>query len=407
MKYIAVIGAGASGIMAALFAAKENIRVTLFEKQNRIGRKILSTGNGRCNISNKYTDVSHYYGHNPKFVLNVYSRFGLRETTEFFESIGLPLIEEDEGRLFPASMQASGVVELLNYELGKKEIDIKLNRKIEKIVYVKNKFRVVTAGKEERLFDSVILSAGSCAYTGLGASNIGYELAESLGHKVYQPFPAIIPVNIPLKMLHTLEGVKWDCRVAVELNGKIIYESTGELLFTSFGISGPAALNISRSVNRHITEKNTPDIIIDFFPELTEELLAEKLKNLWNDRDKSISLSLAGIIKKRIPEVLLKIADIDPYMQVKLLSDQDKENIIKIFKYFKVAPGNPRSFKEAVVAAGGVDVNEINPATMESRIIKNLYITGELLDIDGESGGYNLQFAWSTGALAGMSQLEL
>ncbi len=390
--------------MAALLAAGENTEVTLYEKQNKIGRKILSTGNGRCNISNKNLDVSHYCGHNPEFIRNVFSRFGLNNTIDLFESIGIPFVEEDEGRLFPASRQASGVVEILNYELDKKGIELRLDRKIEKVVAAKNKFMVVTAGQEKNLFDSVILSAGSCAYTGLGASSIGYELAESLGHKVYEPFPAILPINIPLKVLHVLEGIKWDCRTSVELGNKMISESKGELLFTKFGISGPAALNISRAVNEQVLQKNIPDIIIDFFPELTEQELGKKLNNLWDDGDKSIFLSLAGIIKKRIPEVLFKAGGIDPYKQVKFLTNQERLGIIKIFKCLKVAPGNPRSFREAVVAAGGVDVDEINPATMESRIIKNLYITGELLDIDGESGGYNLQFAWSTGALAGMSQ---
>jgi predicted Rossmann fold flavoprotein len=404
MKKIAVIGAGASGIIAALFAAKKGNEVTLFEKQNKIGRKILSTGNGRCNISNKNIDISHYHGHNPNFILNVFSKFTPQETIDFFESLGLPIIEENEGRLFPASMQASNVVDILNYKLNKKMVEITLNRKIEKIIYAKNKFKIVTAGKEENIFDSVILSAGSCAYPELGASNIGYELAGAFGHKIYDPFPAILPINIPLKLLHTLEGIKWNCGARAELNGKTISESAGEILFTKYGISGPAALNISRNVNQHILEKKIPQIIIDFFPELTLEILTEKIKNLWVDPDMNVSFSLTGIIKKRIPEVLLQIADIDPYKQIKNLSEQEKLNIITNFKNLKLNPGNPRSFKEAVVAAGGVDVDEINPATMESRIIKNLYMTGELLDIDGDSGGYNLQFAWSTGALAGMSQ---
>ncbi len=404
MKKIAVIGAGASGIMAALFAAKKSNEVTLFEKQNKIGRKILSTGNGRCNISNKNIDIRHYHGHNPKFILNVFSKFSFQDTINYFESLGLPIVEENEGRLFPASMQASSVVDILNYELKKKDIELRLNKKIDKIIYAKNKFRIITAGKEEHIFDCVILSAGGSAYPELGASAIGYELAGAFGHKIYDPFPAILPINIPLKILHTLEGIKWNCKVQAEYNGKTIAESTGELLFTKYGISGPAALNISRAVNQHMLEKKIPQIKIDFFPESTEQMLTEKIQSLWIDTEKNVSFSLAGIIKKRIPEVLLQIADIDPYKQIKNLSDQEKLNIIAIFKNLKLYPGNPRTFKEAIVAAGGVDVNEIDPATMESRIIKNLYITGELLDIDGDSGGYNLQFAWSTGAIAGMSQ---
>ena len=220
MKKIAVIGAGASGIMAALFAAKKSNEVTLFEKQNKIGRKILSTGNGRCNISNKNIDILHYHGHNPKFILNVFAKFSFQDTINYFGSLGLPIVEENEGRLYPASMQASSVVDILNYKLNKSDIEIALNRKIEKIMFAKNKFKIVTAGKEEHIFDAVILSTGSCAYPELGASNIGYELAGALGHRIYNPFPAILPISIPLKLLHTLEGIKWNCRAKAELNGK-------------------------------------------------------------------------------------------------------------------------------------------------------------------------------------------
>jgi predicted Rossmann fold flavoprotein len=404
MKHIAIIGAGASGIIAALFAAKHGSKVTLFEKQGRIGRKILSSGNGRCNISNMHIDVAKYHGHNPEFVRNVYAKFGLYETIAFFESIGLPLIEETEGRLFPASSQASSVVDLLDYELTKNKIEIKLNRKVESIECSKSRFRIITAGKEESFFDSVILSAGSCANSGLGASDSGYELAKSFGHKVYEPFPAILPISIPLKIIHTLEGIKWNCGIKVEVKGKTVAESSGELLFTKYGISGPAALNVSRAVNQSILENTNPQIAIDFFPDKTKEILVGIINNLWTDSERNVSFSLTGIIKKRIPEVLLKVAGIDPGKQVKILSDKEKENIINSLKNFILTPGHPRSFKEAVIAAGGVDVNEINPSKMESVIIRNLYITGELLDIDGDSGGYNLQFAWSTGAVAGMAQ---
>ncbi len=404
MKHIAIIGAGASGITAALFASKSGSKITLFEKQSKTGRKILSTGNGRCNISNKHIDVSYYHGHNPEFVLSVFAKFGFNETMAFFESLGIPLAEESDGRLFPASSQASSVVDILNYELAKKNIEIKLNRKVESIARLKDRFRIITAGKEECFFNSVILSAGSCANTGLGASESGYELAGSLGHKIYDPFPAILPVNIPLKIMHTLEGIKWNCGIKVEVKGKTVAESAGELLFTKYGISGPAALNISRSVNQNILENTSPQVVIDFFPDLTKETLAGKIKSLWFDPDRAVSFSLAGIIKKRIPDVLLRLSGIDPGKPVKDLPDTEKDAVINSLKYLKLTPGNPRSFREAVIAAGGVDVDEINPSTMESGITKNLYITGELLDIDGDSGGYNLQFAWSTGAIAGMSQ---
>ncbi len=403
MKKIAVIGAGASGILAALFAQRKGNTVTLFEKQNKIGRKILSTGNGRCNISNRFLDISHYHGSNVKFIMNVFSKFGLNDTIKYFESIGLPVVEENDGRLFPESGQASSVVDLLIYELKLKGVDLRLNRMVEKIKTINNKFKITTAGKEEHVFDSAILSLGSCAHPQLGASYAGYELAASLGHNILDPFPAIVPLSIPQRSIHALQGIKHNCKASVIIKGKTAIESTGELLFTNYGISGPVALNISRIVNQNIINNN-PVILIDFFPDTDELTLKNKLKQLWIDGNKSLSFSLTGILKKRIPDMIFKASGIDPEKPVKVLTVNEKTKIIRTFKSFEIIPGKPRSFKEAVIASGGVLVNEINPATMESKIIKNLFITGELLDIDGDSGGYNLQFAWSTGALAGMAQ---
>ncbi|MBN2039997.1 MAG: NAD(P)/FAD-dependent oxidoreductase [Spirochaetes bacterium] len=405
MKKIAIIGCGASGMIAALSAVKDGNEITVFEKQSRPGRKLLSTGNGRCNISNRNMEFPHYHGNNPKFVLNVFSGFGLDETLSFFESIGLPLIEEDEGRLFPESGQASSVVDILNYELKFRGIKLRHNRMIEKVVKSGSKFKLISSGKEEFYSDSLILAAGSCAYPQLGAVNTGYDIAASFGHNIYEPFPAIVPLSIPLKAVHALQGIKWDCRVTAAVNGKQISESTGELLFTKYGMSGPAALNISRDVNENILNGKDPVISIDFFPFINEKSLSEKFNNLWIRKDKSLSFSLAGILKKRIPELILKISGIDPEISVKNLNDPLRSKIVKAFKEFSLMPGKPRTFKESVVAAGGVNVDEINPGTMESKLVKNLFITGELLDIDGDSGGYNLQFAWSTGAIAGKAQL--
>lgn len=404
MKKVAIIGGGASGLLAAYFAAKKGNRVTLFEKQKCLGRKILITGNGRCNISNMHIDQSKYYGHNTKFINNVFARFSPEDTRNFFQSIGIPFVEEKNGKLFPASLQSSSVTSILEYEISKKNVDIKLHRRIEKIINTGNAFTLITAGKEKLNFDSVILSAGSPAYPQLGGSTSGYELAASLGHRVYEPFPAILPINIPLKALHRLQGIKWDVKIKATHKNKTIASSAGELLFTAFGISGPASLDVSRKVNELIINGELPEIIIDFFPDLAQDGLLALFESLWTDKKKSISFSLAGILKNRMPEVLLKICGLDPEKKVGELSKNDKTLLIKSMKALALQPGGPRGFKEAVIAAGGVDVNELDPGTMESKIAKNLFITGELLDIDGISGGYNLQFAWSTGAIAGKTQ---
>ncbi len=277
---------------------------------------------------------------------------------------------------------------------------------VERIEPGGNRITVITAGHEKFSFDAVVLCSGSVAYPQLGGSRSGYELASSVGHKIIEPFPSIVPITIPLKILHRLEGIKWDCKVSVDLNGKNISESEGELLFTKYGLSGPVSLDVSRHVNENIIKNIKPDIIIDLFPDLGEDELLDRLETMWADKSKSASFSLIGIMKERMNEILLKIAGIDPEKPVGSISEKEKGNIIKTLKSLKLMPGDPRSFNEAVVTAGGVNVDEINPSTMESRLMKNLFITGELLDIDGDSGGYNLQFAWSTGAIAGMSQCD-
>ncbi len=250
----------------------------------------------------------------------------------------------------------------------------------------------------------MILSCGSCAYPSSGGTRSGYELAADLGHRVYEPFPAILPVNIPLKPLHTLQGIKWDCGVSVLYKGKTAARSLDELLFTAYGISGPAALKVSRYINELVLSGNTPDISLDFFPLKSSQELGDMLGMLCSDREKKLSFAMLGILRERMPEVILSVSGIDHEKRCGNLSETEKEKIISCLKDFRIKPGKPRGFDEAVAASGGVDVNEIDPSTMESEIVKNIFITGELLDIDGDSGGFNLQFAWSTGALAGIAQ---
>lgn len=404
-KRVAVLGGGASGLTAALIAS-EKCSVVLFEKQKKIGRKILITGNGRCNISNTGINAGRYHGRNPGFVNNVFAKFSLPETEAFFKSIGIPFIEEDDGKLFPASLQASLIPKVFEYELTARSVEIKLHRRIDKVIPLKKGFKLITAGMEEEEFDSVILSCGSCAYPQTGAARGGYELAHSLGHTVYEPFPVITPINIPLKALHRLQGIKWDCGLKVYLGRKVIAESCDELLFTAYGISGPASLKVSRWVNERVLNNEAVEIVVDFFPQLSKGELRAMLELLTEDKNKKLGFSLLGILKERIPEVLLSVSGVDPERRNGSLKDKDIDTILSALKSFRIEPGKSRGFDEAVAAAGGVSVDEIDPSTMESRLVKGLYVTGELLDIDGDSGGFNLQFAWSTGAIAGMSQFS-
>lgn len=404
MKKVAIIGGGASGLMAACHAAAGGNNVVIFEKQKKVGRKILVSGNGRCNITNRDLSIEHYHGANPRFVRNVFARFGLDDTVRFFNSIGLPVVEEKNGKLFPASLQSTSVVRLLEYELTRRGVDIQTHRKIEGIIKEKGCFRLITAGHEEHRCDSVILAAGSCAFSPAGGSRDGYELALQMSHTVNEPFPAILPITIPLKIIHRLQGVKWDCVISVIHRNTRIASSAGEILFTAYGISGPASLDVSRAVNECMHGNQTPSIVIDLYPSYSEEGLAELLESLWSDPVKPLALSLVGIMKNPMPDVILRHTGIDPNKSVRECTVEEKIRLCRTMKALTLAPGKPRGFNEAVVAAGGVAVDEVNPATMESKLVPGLYITGELLDIDGDSGGYNLQFAWSTGAIAGMAQ---
>ncbi len=360
MKRIAVIGGGASGLMAACFASGDGNRVVIFEKQKKIGRKILASGNGRCNIANRHFDMEKYHGSNPRFVRNLFSRFGLPETIDFFESIGLPLIEENNGKLFPASLQASAVVRVFEYELAARKVEIKLHSKIDRLLSMSGRFRLLTTGKEAHEFDSVILSAGSCAYPSLGGSRNGYDLAAQLGHTVHEPFPAILPLTVPLKTLHRLQGIKWDCGLEVVHGSKTLASSVGEVLFTGYGLSGPASLDVSREVNSLAVRNILPDILVDFFPGRPVEDLSAQLESLWRDGAKSLSFSLAGILKQLMPEVICDAAGVDPLKPVGRLSKEDKAKLVKSLKGMKLMPGKPRGFGEAVVAAGGVAVDEVD-----------------------------------------------
>ena len=400
----AVIGGGASGLTAAIFAAHSGAQVTLFEKQNRTGRKISASGNGRCNITNSDITPWKYHGKNPSFAEKVLSEFSPQDTSDFFSSIGIPFIEERGGRVFPMSLEASSVAYLLELEAVSNGVEIHLSRKIESLQKKENLFIVRTAGKESFTFDSVILSCGSIAFKTLGGTDSGYTLASRAGHTVIEPFPAILPVNIPLKSIHRLQGIKWNCGLKVKLGKKTVSSSSGEVLFTAYGLSGPASLDISRDVNLAVISRKKPLIELDFFPDTSYNELRTLISKLAFKDNRSIKTSLSGLIKNRIPEFAALRAGLNHNSPSMALTETDIDSLTFSFKNQVLEPGKPRPMSEAVVAAGGISSDEINPFTMESKILKGLYITGELIDIDGDSGGYNLQFAWSTGAIAGRSQ---
>ncbi|MBN1500601.1 MAG: NAD(P)/FAD-dependent oxidoreductase [Spirochaetes bacterium] len=404
MKKVAVIGGGPAGMTAAIFAARSNCRVTLFEKQKKLGSKIYVTGNGTCNITNLNCSSGHYNSADTTFPGIVLNEFSLKDTISFFESIGLTLAEKRDGRMYPASFQAVSVADVLEEELNRLNVDVRLHRRVDSVFYNKNGIKLVTAGKEEDTFDSVIVSAGGPASPDLGGSGRGADLALKLSHKVLPYFPSILPINIIEKQLHRLEGIKWDCALSVFVNGIFFKKSEGELLFAKFGISGPAAIDISRYVNDAVLKKSDVNIFIDFFPGIDHKLLLNKIRISSAGGKRTVEQTLNSILKKRIPRYFLNEIQIEPEKIFSEISSEDVERLVSRLKNEKITPGEPRDYKDAATAAGGVDVRFINPHTMESTLKKNIYFAGEMIDVDGDCGGYNLQFCWSSGAIAGRSQ---
>lgn len=400
---IGIIGAGASGLIAGYFASlkKEN-EVHIFEKQNKIGRKLSATGNGRCNLTNINMGIEHYHSNDINFVHTVLNNFSLTQTLNFFKSIGIITTVLENGKVYPSSLQAFSVVWCFQHELSHKNVFIHCNRKIEHIMPLDNGFIITTAGKEEHFFNKIILALGSCAYGPLGASKDGYDIARLLGHTIIEPFPAILPLNIINKQIHTLQGIRWDCTLTVVLNKTVAKQITDEVLFTSYGISGPAALAISRTVNRAIINNDNVTIHCNIFPQHEYNALRDIFIQLLSHNHKTLECSLYGFIHSKMPRAFLSMAQIPYHLPAQELL-KDVDTVIRAFTNAILYPGNPRPFTEAVVAAGGVDVTHIEPTTMESKIVPGLCITGELLNVDGDSGGYNLQFAWSSGALAGIN----
>jgi predicted Rossmann fold flavoprotein len=391
---IAVIGGGAAGMMAALHAA-EHAEVTVFEKQDRLLRKVRASGNGQCNIANADPVRERYHG-DPEFADAVIAAYPLARTREFFCAIGIPFVETTRGRLYPHCRQAAAVCSAIEIEAMQRGVRLELSRKIERIERNGSCFSVHSPGGTQGNYDRVILACGSLAHPSLGGSEYGYALARSLGHRVIDPLPSILPVNVPLKKLHRLEGIKWDVALRVMADDGCRAESEGELLFTKYGLSGPATLEISRAIHGG----GNPVIVMDLFPSFAEDRLAEMLEGLLALPGRTAAQALEGILKKRMPEVFLELFGADPHEP--LSRKKDRRSLAAYLKAIRVTPGPCRGFGEAVVAAGGVDTREVNPETMESRTVPGLYLAGELLNVDGDSGGFNLQFAWSSGALAGI-----
>lgn len=398
MTKVGVIGAGASGIISAVFAA-EKCHVTVFEKNDRPLKKVTASGNGQCNISNVQIDRNDYHG-DSDFAMKVISHFGIDSVRNYFYDLGIPFAEGKNGKLYPFSFQSSSVVDALLFDAQRKNVNIKNLSRISRIKKIKDKFELSVDNNEVYDFDKIIIASGGCSYPSLGGTSDGYKISASAGHNVIEPFPAVVPVNIPLKKIHRLEGIKWNCALKVISDGKELRRSEGEILFTKYGFSGPVTLDVSRYVNDPDVENG--EIEIDLFPSIKHGELVKLLEKIFSVKGRSASSALDGILKKRMGQVFLELASFDPSREAFSYIGKCGE-ISSLLKASRFNPGEARGFAEAVVAAGGVDCNEVNPFTMESKKTRGIHLTGEILNVDGDTGGFNLHFAWASGALAGIA----
>jgi len=394
---IGIIGGGASGMAAALAAAEnaEN-KIILLERQARVGRKLQATGNGRCNLTNLHAAEGGYHGDEPSFVNFAIGKFAPEATLDWFRSLGLFTVAEESGRVYPYSDQANSVVDVLRFALGKENITLKLGFEVEKVKKTTGGFRVES--KEETVeCDKLIVACGGLAGTKLGGTMSGYKLLRSLGHKCTKLRPTLVQLKSSWGGVSGLKGVRANCRAAIYNNGQLHSVSTGELQFTEYGLSGPVIFEISRDACQGGGEWVCR---LDFLPELSEETLKTELLRR-RTTNLPVSDLLTGILHNRLGRVLTQAVGISGYVPVSQLEEAEIEEVCRAVKSFDVALTEPMGMDSAQVTAGGILTREFDETTMESRIVPGLYACGEVLDIDGDCGGYNLQWAWSSGRLAG------
>ena len=394
---VGIIGGGASGMAAALAAAQyPNTRVILLERQSRVGRKLGATGNGRCNLTNLHAEASAYHGENPAFAAPALERYPVEETLNWFRALGLLTVAEDSGRVYPYSDQANSVVDVLRFALEKPNIRQELGFEVEKIKKTSEGFQITGNGLTLNV-DRLVIACGGLAGTKLGGSMSGYQLLRSMGHHCTRLRPTLVQLKTSWAGVAGLKGVRANCRAAIYRDGTLHRESTGEIQFTEFGLSGPVMFEISRDACQ-----GSGDWIadLDFLPQWGEkELLQELLRR--QETTLPASELLTGILHNRLGRVLTQAAGISPQRLISELSREQLQEAAAQVKHFEVCLTEPLGMDAAQVTAGGICTSEFDENTMESRLVPGLYACGEVLDIDGDCGGYNLQWAWSSGRLAG------
>jgi len=399
---VVIIGAGASGLLSAIVSAKRGKRVLILEKNKKVGKKLLATGNGRCNITNQRPTTERFHSNNPKFIAQVFNGYSYQSIKQFFKSIGLELIEGKEGKVFPMSLQASSVVELLEYRCKELGVQIYCESEVKSIKKRGNLYYISHSKGSENV-SSVVIATGHISAPQLGGTDIGIDFAKKMGHNIIKPYPSLVQLTSPIKNLKQMAGVKVESRVTLQTKKRESIEKYGDILFTSYGISGLAILDISRYVMQELTHTKKVELKIDLMPKFTYEQLFSLMKrSLIKKSSKPIKIWMQGFINKKLIIPTLEPLNLQNETIGSISSNiKNLERIVRKIKSFTIIIDGSRGYKGAEVVAGGVDTKEINPNTLESKKHKNLYFIGEVLDVDGDRGGFNLHFAWVCGLRVG------
>ncbi len=403
MYNLIIVGGGASGLMAGIVAGRRGKKVLILEKLSSVGKKILATGNGRCNLTNRDLNFSHFHSENRDFFKYALESFNYQKTISFFKNIGVEIREEKGGKIFPLSLQSSTIKELLEYELKELNIEIRYNSNIHKIRKERGYFIIELKNSTPLKSKKLLISTGGIGARHLGSCGDGYRFAKFFNHNITPIFPSLVQLKSNENYLKRVNGVKIEASISLFINNKLEKSLIGDLLFRDYGVSGSGILDISRLASKALLEKKRVHLSINLLPQFSrEELNSLLIKRFELKPKKTISISLIGIINKKLIPPLLERATISD-KNVANLSKRERNRIIYQLQNWQIPITATKEFKYAEVSAGGVDSREINPKTMESKIIKNLYFAGEVIDVDGDCGGYNLQWAWSSGHIVGSS----
>ena len=415
MKKVVVVGGGAAGMMAALSAANNKAETILIEKNEKLGKKVYITGKGRCNVTND-CDPDTFFNNvvtNPKFLYSAYYGYDSRSVMSLIEQNGCPLKTERGGRVFPVSDHSSDIIRCFSDMLKKAGVDVRLNTKVTDILIKDNScygICIKTNNKEEKIYaDSVVLATGGLSYESTGSTGDGIRWAKNNGHDIKTCRPALVPFETKEEWVKEIQGLSLK-NVSLDMydEKKKIYSGFGEMMFTHFGITGPLVLSASSYYASYIAKK--PDrkefvkLNLDLKNALTEEQLDKRIiRDFEKYSNKQFKNSLSDLLPSSLIPVIVRLSGIDPEKAVNLITREERQGLVKILKGMELNISKTRDFNEAIITQGGISVKYINPSTMESKQIKNLYFCGEMIDVDALTGGFNLQIAWSSGHLAGES----